>query len=56
MSSDSTSKKVTSDHSPLGEMGQKYLVAGKRLSMRLWEKVPKGAADLPPRRDSETLG
>jgi quercetin dioxygenase-like cupin family protein len=56
MIKDSTIKKVTSDHSPLGEMGQKYLVAGKRLSMRLWEKVPKGEADLPHRRDYETVG
>ena len=33
---DTTIKKVESKSSPRGEMGQKYLVAGKRVSMRLW--------------------
>jgi quercetin dioxygenase-like cupin family protein len=34
---DQSIKKVDSRYSPVGEMGQKYLVSGKRLSMRLWE-------------------
>ena len=34
--SDTTIKKVQSKSSPRGDMGQKYLVAGKRVSMRLW--------------------
>jgi quercetin dioxygenase-like cupin family protein len=34
---DQSIKKVDSRYSPAGEMGQKYLVSGKRLSMRLWE-------------------
>jgi hypothetical protein len=33
---DTTIKKVEASSSPRGEMGQKYLVAGKRVSMRLW--------------------
>ena len=33
---DTTIKKVEAGSSPKGEMGQKYLVAGKRVSMRLW--------------------
>lgn len=56
MAPDSTIKKVQSATSPMGDMGQKYLVAGKRLSMRLWENVPKGEADRPHTRDYETVG
>jgi hypothetical protein len=36
---DTTIKKVEAGSSPRGEMGQKYLVAGKRVSMRLWVQV-----------------
>jgi hypothetical protein len=32
---DTTIKKVEAGSSPQGEMGQKYLVAGKRVLMRL---------------------
>jgi hypothetical protein len=39
---DTTIKKVEAGSSPLGEMGQKYLVAGKRVSMRLWTDEPGG--------------
>jgi quercetin dioxygenase-like cupin family protein len=56
MAADTTVKKVQSGKSPMGEMGQKYLVAGKRLSMRLWENVPKGEADRPHERSYETVG
>lgn len=57
MTTDTTIKKVQSRHSPHGEMGQKYLVAGKRLSMRLWEAVPTGEASKPySHRDYETVG
>lgn len=57
MTSDSTIKKVQSDHSPHGEMGQKFLVAGKGVSMRLWEEVPEGEASSPyTHRDYETVG
>lgn len=54
--SDTSVKKVNSTYSPKGKMGQKYLVSGKSLSMRLWEKEqpsePKPAAE----RDYETVG
>jgi len=40
--SDTTIKKVEAASSPRGEMGQKYLVAGKRVSMRLWDLEPGG--------------
>jgi hypothetical protein len=39
---DTTIKKVEAGSSPKGEMGQKYLVAGKRVSMRLWIDEPGG--------------
>lgn len=44
--SDTSVKKVSSQFSPQGEMGQRYLALGSRLSMRLWEKVPEGAAQV----------
>jgi hypothetical protein len=36
---DTSIKKIEAGSSPKGEMGQKYLVAGKRVSMRLWIDV-----------------
>jgi quercetin dioxygenase-like cupin family protein len=53
---ETTVKKVSSAHSPRGEMGQKYLVSGKRVSMRLWEAEPAGAEKPPSRREYETVG
>ena len=44
--SDTTIKKVESKSSPRGEMGQKYLVAGKRVSMRFWALEPGGELKL----------
>ncbi|MEB3830257.1 cupin domain-containing protein [Phormidium sp. CCY1219] len=52
---DTTIKKVDSAHSPHGEMGQKYLAAGKSLSMRLWEEEP-GESKPEVSRDYETVG
>jgi quercetin dioxygenase-like cupin family protein len=55
MKPDTTVKKVSSEASPAGDMGQVYLVSGKRLSMRLWrseEPQQKSAV----RRDYETVG
>ena len=43
---DTTIKKVEADTSPKGEMGQKYLVAGKRISLRLWIDEPGGSSKL----------
>jgi mannose-6-phosphate isomerase-like protein (cupin superfamily) len=51
---DTTVKKVTSAHSPVGADGQKYLVSGKRVSMRLWEEGP-GESEVSA-RDYETVG
>ncbi|MDX1420974.1 MAG: cupin domain-containing protein [Rubricoccaceae bacterium] len=53
--SDRTIKRVDSHTSPLGEMGQKYLVSGKRLAMRLWEEAP-GEEGAPHTRPYETVG
>jgi hypothetical protein len=43
---ETTVKKVSGAHSPRGEMGQKYLASGKRVSMRLWEGEPGGGKSL----------
>ncbi len=52
---DTTVKKVDSSHSPSGEMGQTYLVSGKRVSMRLWEEGPTDGMK-PHTRPYETVG
>jgi quercetin dioxygenase-like cupin family protein len=54
--SDTTIKKVEASSSPRGEMGQKYLVAGKHVSMRLWIDEPGGKLKAPTARDYETVG
>ena len=54
--SDTTIKKVEAGSSPRGEMGQKYLVAGKRVSMRLWVQEPGVKLKAPTTRDYETVG
>jgi quercetin dioxygenase-like cupin family protein len=53
---DTTIKKVQSSHSPKGPMGQKYLVSGKRVSMRLWQEEPAGAPEPATQREYETVG
>jgi quercetin dioxygenase-like cupin family protein len=53
---DTSVKKVDSQFSPKGQMGQKYLAGGIRVSMRLWENE-QPAEPLPPAaRDYETVG
>lgn len=52
---DTTIQKVNSHYSPKGEMGQKYLVSGKSMSMRLWEHEEGGDAE-PHAREYETVG
>jgi quercetin dioxygenase-like cupin family protein len=52
---DTTVQKVSSAHSPKGEMGQKYLASGKAVSMRLWEEQP-GEAKPGTEREYETVG
>ena len=53
--SDTTIKKVSSEHSPTGEMGQTYLASGKSLAMRLWDEE---AGEPKPQvsREYETVG
>jgi quercetin dioxygenase-like cupin family protein len=53
---DTSIKKVDSRYSPRGEMGQKYLVSGKHVSMRLWEGEQPGEPKPPSRREYETVG
>ena len=53
---DTTIKKVESASSPKGEMGQRYLVAGKRVSMRIWIDEPGGKLKGPSSREYETVG
>jgi quercetin dioxygenase-like cupin family protein len=55
MAGDTTIKKIKSEASPHGEMDQSYLVSGKRVSLRLWqrEKPQKKPAT---KRDYETVG
>jgi len=55
--SDTSVKKVVSEHSPKGEMGQKYLASGIHVSMRMWEnEMPDDKPGKPHRRDYETAG
>jgi len=52
---DTTVKKVSSGHSPKGDMGQKYLASGVAVSMRLWQEEP-GESKPETQRDYETVG
>ena len=54
--SDTTVKKVSSGSSPKGGMGQKYLVAGKTMAMRLWEQEQPGESKPKQSREYETVG
>ena len=53
---DTTVKKVSAAYSPTGDMGQKYLASGKRVSIRLWEAEPAEDTKAPSVRDCETVG
>src|SRR5437016_5428914 len=53
--SDTTVKKVRSAKSPTGDAGQRYLVSGKRVSMRLWRHEQPQSKEAT-RRDYETVG
>jgi mannose-6-phosphate isomerase-like protein (cupin superfamily) len=52
---DTTIKKVSSEFSPKGEMGQVYLASGKGVSLRLWRDEEPQAKEAV-RRDYETVG
>jgi quercetin dioxygenase-like cupin family protein len=56
MSEDKSVKKVSSGHSPRGEMGQKYLADGKSVSMRLWDGEAPGEPKPEAKRAYETVG
>jgi len=53
---DTAIKKVESATSPQGEMGQRYLVSGKSLSMRLWVEEPVNRQKEASTRNYETVG
>jgi quercetin dioxygenase-like cupin family protein len=53
---DTTVMKVNSHFSPRGNMGQKYLVSGIRVSMRLWEDEQPGDPMPTTAREYETVG
>jgi quercetin dioxygenase-like cupin family protein len=53
---DKSVKKVSSEHSPRGEMGQKYLTTGKAVSMRLWEAEKPDEPKPEAAREYETVG
>ena len=54
--SDTSVMKVSSAYSPKGEMGQKYLASGIKVSMRMWEDEQPSEAKEPSARDYETVG
>jgi quercetin dioxygenase-like cupin family protein len=54
--SDTSVTKVNSNSSPKGEMGQKYLANGTKVSMRLWENEQPGEAKAQTQRNYETVG
>ena len=54
--SDTTVKKVSSTTSPTGDMGQKYLVSGKSMAMRLWQDEQPGEPKPKQAREYETVG
>jgi quercetin dioxygenase-like cupin family protein len=53
---DTSITKVNSRYSPRGKHGQKYLAAGVKTSMRLWEDEEQGKLKSATRRDYETIG
>ena len=53
---DTSITKVNSRYSPKGELSQKYLASGTKVSMRLWEDEQPGERKAQTRRDYETVG
>ena len=51
-----TVKKVSSAHSPVGDEGQVYLASGKRVSMRLWRDEEPTQDKPPSKHDYEVVG
>ena len=55
MGSDTSVKKVMAKSGPRGDQEQTYLVSGKRVSLRLWEKEAPRTKE-PTKRSYETVG
>lgn len=55
MGSDTSVKKVMAKSGPHGDQEQTYLVSGKRVSLRLWEKEPPRTKE-PTKRSYEMVG
>ena len=53
---DTTIQKISSRTSPKGPHGEKYLVSGKGVAMRLWERETPGGDEHETSRDYETVG
>jgi len=53
---DTSVTKVDSRHAPTGEMGQKYLASGVKVSMRLWDEEQETDYKPESKRDYETVG
>jgi mannose-6-phosphate isomerase-like protein (cupin superfamily) len=53
---DKTVTKVSSDSSPTGSLGQRYLASGRTLAMRMWADEEPGEAKPDATRDYETVG
>jgi mannose-6-phosphate isomerase-like protein (cupin superfamily) len=53
---DTSITKVNARYSPRGKRGQKYLPAGIKTSLRLWEHEQPGKAKSATQRPYETLG
>ncbi len=54
--SETTVTKVDSEHSPKGELGQKYLASGKSVAMRLWDEKAGHQNEQNVARDYEVVG
>ena len=53
---DTSVTKVSSEYSPEGKLGQKYLASGVTLSMRLWTDEEPGDTKPEVTREYETVG
>lgn len=53
---DKSVTKVSAKTAPKGRGGQRYLAAGIKLSMRLWDHEPVGTPTASTRREYETIG
>ncbi|PYP86298.1 MAG: cupin domain-containing protein [Blastocatellia bacterium AA13] len=53
---DTSVTKVSSNFAPSGQSGQRYLAAGRKMSMRLWSEEPPGEVKPESTRPYETIG